>query len=180
MAAFVTDQNRPYVYLQFDHMGVGAKFSDDEPPRRVWFRFVNNCAVGIVLRTFGVPEGSAKGEVGVMHDVVRDAPKSGLILGVTPERNTANRDPRQKEKMPTGYDRDVSSTASIAPGQSVLFSVPVSHLGKSWHIEIPYSFDLPYGTGPRQPTTAGEPRMVLLYYVWDLPQDLQQQLLSKR
>jgi len=76
---FVIDQNRPYVYLRFDHMSAGERFSDDEPPKRVWFRFVNNCGVGVVLRTFGVPEGSPKDEVGVMHNVVKDVPKFGVI-----------------------------------------------------------------------------------------------------
>jgi hypothetical protein len=178
---FVLDQNRPYVYLLFDHMGAGERFSDDEPPQRVWFRFVNNCGAGVVLRTFGVPEGSPKDEVGMMHDVVKDVPKFGVIHVKNPsERNRGSSDLHRNEKMPTGYDADVSSSASIPPGQSVLFSVPVTHLGRSWHIEIPYKFDLPSGKGPRQPTVGGEPRMVLLYYVWDLPQDIQQELRNMR
>jgi hypothetical protein len=178
---FVIDQNRPYVYLRFDHMGAGERFSDDEPPKRVWFQFVNNCGVAVVLRTFGVPEGSPKDEVGVMHDVVKDVAKFGVIHVNDPsELNRGSSNLHRKEKMPTGYDSDVSSSASIPPGQSVLFSVPVTHLGKSWHIEIPYKFDLPSGRGPRQPTVGGEPRMVLLYYAWDLPQDIQQELLKMR
>jgi hypothetical protein len=178
---FVIDQNRPYVYLLFDHMGAGERFSDDEPPKRVWFRFVNNCGVGVGLRTFGVPEGSPKDEVGVMHDVVKDVPKFGVIHVNDPsDLNRGSSDLHRNEKMPMGYDADVSSSASIPPGQSVLFSVPVTHLGKSWHIEIPYKLDLPSGKGPRHPAVGGEPRMVLLYYVWDLPQDIQQELLKMR
>ena len=174
---FVIDENRQYVYLHFDQLGTGAKFSDDEPPKRVWFRFVNNCNVGIVLRTFGVPEGSRKDEIGVMHDVVKDAPQ--WIHGVNnspPPLNTQSSEPSQQAGMPMGYDFEVSSSEIIPPGKSVIFSVPVSHLSKFWHIEIPYKFDVPSGEGPRQPTTGGEPRMVLLYSAWDLPEDIQQQL----
>lgn len=177
---FVMDENRPYVYLRFDHEGKGVRFSDDEPTQRVWLRFVNNCRVGIVLRTFGTPEGSPKDEVGVMHDVVKDV--RFRIQGVEIEPSALNAQssqPHQEAEMPVGYDFDVSSSESIPPGQSLLFSVPVTHLSKSWHIEIPYTFDLPRGKGPRQPIVGGEPKMVLLYSVWDLPEDVQQDLKNR-
>ena len=179
---FVIDENRPYVYLRFDHMGAGARFSDDEPPKRVWLRFVNNCNVGIVLRTFGVPEGTLKDEVGVIHHVVKNPPQF-RIHGVDndpPPLNAQSSEPPQQARMPTGYDSDVSSAEIILPGQSVLFSVPVTHLSKSWHLEVPYKFDVPSGKGPRQPIVGGEPRMVLLYSAWDLPEDIQQQLPKSR
>jgi hypothetical protein len=179
---FVIDENRAYVYLRFDHMGPGVKFSDDEPPKRVWFRFVNNCNVGIVLRTFGVPEGSQKDEIGVMHRVVKDAPQF-RIYGITtdpPPLSTQSSEPPQEIRMPMGYDFELSELESIPPGKSALFSVPVTHLSKSWHIEIPYTFDVPSGKGPRQPIVGGEPKMVLLYSAWDLPPDIQQQLPKAR
>jgi hypothetical protein len=163
-------------------MGTGVRFSDDEPLKRVWLRFVNNCSVGIVLRTFGVPEGSQKDEIGVMHEVVKDPPQF-RIYGVgkePPPLNAQSAEPLQEARMPRGYDFDVSVAESIPPGKSVLFSVPVTHLSKSWHIEIPYRFDAPSGKGPRLPMVGGEPRMVLLYSAWDLPQDIQQQLPKSR
>jgi hypothetical protein len=92
---FVIDDNRPYVYLTFDRMGKGVRFSDDEPPQRVWLHFVNDCRVGIVLRTFGVPEGSPKDEVGVMHDVAKDR-KSKYKLTL----KTKSSEPRHQAKMP--------------------------------------------------------------------------------
>jgi hypothetical protein len=134
--------------------------------------------VGIVLRTFGVPDGSPKDEVGVIHYVVKDAPQFRIrdVNNDPPALNTESSDPRQEARMPMGYDFELSSTVSIPPGKSVLFSVPVTHLSKSWHIEIPYTFELPSGKGPRNPIIGGEPRMVLQYSAWDLPQDIQQQL----
>jgi hypothetical protein len=58
----VIDENRPYVYLRLDQVGKGVRLSETEPAERVWFRFVNNCRVAIVLRTFGAPEASPKEE----------------------------------------------------------------------------------------------------------------------
>ena len=172
---FVIDDSRPYVYLAFDRIGSGVRFSDDEPAQRIWLRFVNNCRVGVVLRTFGAPEGSLKGEVGVMHEVVKER-KSEHRLALS----TKSSEPRPDAKMPTGYDSDVSSAEIIPPGDSVLFSVPVTHLSKYWHIEIPYEFDVPSGKGSLKAVTSGIPRMAMLYYIWDLPEDLQQQLLKTR
>jgi len=182
---FVVDENRSYVYLRFDHMGTGVKLSDDEPSKRVWFRFVNNCNVGIVLRTFTLPAGSRKDEIGVMLDVVRDAPQFRIrgVQGVSnspPPFNTQSPEPTRETKMPAGYDFEVGSVESIPSGKSVLFSVPVTHLSKSWHIEIPYEFNVPPGKGPRQPIVGGRPRMVLLYSAWDLPEDVQQQIQTAR
>jgi len=82
--------------------------------------------------------------------------------------------------MPMGYDAEVSSVERIPPGNSLLFSIPVTHLSKAWHVEIPYKFDVPPGKGPRQPIVGGEPKMVLLYSAWDLPEDVERQLLRAR
>jgi len=175
--SFVIDENRHYVYLRLDHVGKGVRFSEDEPTQRVWLRFVNNCRVAIVLRTFGAPEGSPKDAVGVVHNVVKDAQFRIRGVGIEPPAlNAQNSEPNDEAKMPAGYDFDVSSAETIPAGQSLLFSVPVTHLSKSWHIEIPYTFDLPPGKGPRQPIVGGEPKMVLLYSGWDLPEEVQRQL----
>jgi hypothetical protein len=115
---FVIDENRPYVCLRFDQFGTSPRFSDDEPPKRVWFRFVNNCTVGIVLRTFGVPGGSQKEEIGVMHDIVKDEPQF-RIHGVgngSPPLNTQSSESSQEAGIPMGYDFEVSSLESIPPG----------------------------------------------------------------
>ncbi|MGA2876640.1 MAG: hypothetical protein ABSE82_14015 [Nitrososphaerales archaeon] len=175
---FVRDENRHYVYLRFDHLGIGAKFSDDEPPKRLWLHFVNNCNVGIVLGTFGVPDGSLKGEVGLIHYVVRDQP----VLTITGVRadgsplDAPSADSPQEQKMPEGYDAEAHSVAHLAPGESVLFSIPVNHLGTTWHIKIPYTFEIPKGRGPRPDDVGGEPQMVLLYSRWDLPKEIEKQL----
>ena len=80
---FVIDPNRPFVYLRFDHMGPGIRRSEGEPSSRIWLRLVNNCRVPIIVSTFGVPDGSPKGEIGVMDEVV-PVVVSGVVHGVGP------------------------------------------------------------------------------------------------
>lgn len=174
---FVRDENRYYVYLRFDHLGTGAKFNDDEPPKRLWLHFVNNCNVGIVLGTFGVPDGSLKDEVGLIHYVVGDQP----VLTITGTRadgspDAPSEDSPREQKMPAGYVAELHSVAHLAPGESALFSIPVNHLGKTWHIEIPYTFETPSRGGPHPDDVGGEPQMVLLYSREDLPEEIKKQL----
>ena len=171
---FVINQNRAYVYLLFDHMGKGPRFTDDEPATRIWFKLVNNCRVPILVRTFGTPFGSLNGEVGVFHDVVRD--KTGIV---TPDLQRT-RSTESEQRMPSGYGVDLSSVADIAPNGSLLFSVPISHLNGAWHIEIPYEFKLPSGKCCRSENVGGEPKMVLLYSIADLPGDVRRELRPQR
>jgi hypothetical protein len=41
--------------------------------------------------------------------------------------NAQSSEPHGEAKMPAGYDFDVSLAETIPPGQSLLFSVPVTH-----------------------------------------------------
>jgi hypothetical protein len=38
---------------------------------------------------------------------------------------------------------DVASLIAIGPGEEMLFSMPVNHLSKRWHVEITFAFELP-------------------------------------
>jgi hypothetical protein len=71
---FLRDPNNTFVFLKFDHLGTGMRRSESEPSTRIWFRFVNNTNVSIQLQAYGTPQGSLKGEVGVMDSVVLDPP----------------------------------------------------------------------------------------------------------
>jgi hypothetical protein len=178
--SFVIDPNRPYVYLTFDHIGVGIRRDEGEPSSRIWLRLVNNCRVPITVSTFGVPAGSPEGETGVMDEVVHVI-VSGVPVGVrmpettlppplgptTPEQRAST--PAKADEMPSGYMSEVRSSESIQPSEDVLFSVPTNHVSKRWYFEIPFHFDLPIGKGPRDENIGGEPRMVVTYSMWDMP-----------
>jgi len=64
------DPARPFVYLKFDHIGEGARQSDQEPATRIWLRLVNNCWLPIVVMGGGKVVGGLKDEVYLDNDVV--------------------------------------------------------------------------------------------------------------
>ncbi len=177
--SFVIDPNRPYVYLKFDHVGPGIPRAEHEPKTRTWLWLMNNCNVGIVVTENGTPDGSPKEERQIMYEVVPTVvPSFGLpsfdaTVGDTkPKQEKADdSDSNDSETIPQGYMGDVGSSESIAPGERILFSAPVNHFSERWHIEIPYTFDLPKGKCCRATDVGGQPKMVIEYGSWDLPPD---------
>jgi hypothetical protein len=176
---FLLNQERTFVYLQFDHLGKGTRFNENEPANRIWFRLVNNCRVPIVIRTFGVPEGSPREEAGLFHNVVANP----IVNGVTGISFDSGASPKPAESpisaapMPNGYDGDISSTATLDGSESLLFSIPVNHLSSKWHIEIPFRFELPHKRPPHyEANIGGQPHMVITYWLSDLPTDARKQI----
>jgi len=174
---FLINPNRSFVYLKFDHIGKGIRFGEGEPTTRLWLRIVNNCRVSVVFTTFGVPDGSPKGEQGVMHEVVANAPPE-IVIDYSPfdKRIGQVQEPPGKpeeDAMPRGYFSHLASASSISPGEEILFSVPIDHIGKRWHMEIPFHFDLPPGKGPRADHVGGQPNMAIAYSLYDLPTKVQ-------
>ncbi|HXA00089.1 MAG TPA: hypothetical protein VN025_20190 [Candidatus Dormibacteraeota bacterium] len=186
---FLIDVNRPFVYVKFDHIGPGAPRSEDEPTSRVWVRLTNNCLIPITVRANGVPDESPKDEVGVQYDVVENPKPQGAGTLFSPssartksesDKSTDEKDQKGKEQVvPRGYMFHVASLIIIDPGEEILFSLPVNHLSRNWHIEIPFEFELPQGKGPRDPLNGGEPLMAVHYSLWDLPPKAQAELAKK-
>jgi hypothetical protein len=177
---FILNQERAFTYLQFDHVGEGTRFNEDEPAYRIWFRLVNNCRVPIVIRTSGVPDGSLAGEVGLLHNVIANPPTHGASGSTVFDSGRTSKPAEslvEAALMPDGYDADVSSTATLRPSESLLFSIPFNHLSTKWHIEIPFRFDLPH----KRPThyeaqIGGQPHMTITYWLSDLPTDTRKQV----
>jgi len=173
---FILNQERAFAYLQFDHIGKGVRFHKGEPAYRIWFRLVNNCRVPIVIRTFGVPEGSLLGETGLLHKVIAEPPTHRtIIFGSGDPKPTES--PVDAALMPDGYDADVSSAATLGPSESLLFSIPFDHLSAKWHIEIPFRFDLPHKRpSHHEAQIGGQPHMTISYELSDLPIDARKQV----
>jgi hypothetical protein len=173
---FLINVNRPFVYVKFDHIGTGAPRSENEPSSHIWLRLTNNCRIPILVLANGVPDESPKDEVGVQYDVVRDHEIQGAIVSFSQSsvaeisESEKGKDQQESkaaaEEVPRGYMFDVASLVSIEPGRDILFSLPVNHLSKKWHIEIPFEFELPKGKGPRDPINGGIP---VQYSLLDLP-----------
>ena len=200
---FILDPNRPFVYLKFDHFGPGEPWGDDEPPFRIWFRFVNNCNVPVEIRTFGGPGDM----LGVMDDLVAEReggivvtsgdfiePNRARLTQLLPELPTpggpavpqsekadspaqqSSQKMKKPPKQPWGYDSDVSSVMDIPPGKDALFSLPANHVGEKWHFEIPFKFKTPATHCCRAEEVGGEPLMRLTYGIWDLPPAIEEEI----
>jgi len=147
--------------------------------------------VPIAVSTSGVPPGSDPRESGVTDNVVANpTPSIGdgsasepvreelplpilpAILGgpasKTVPKGLAASPPSQKvetDAMPHGYTSSVSSFVTIGPGQTVYFSLPLNHVSKTWHIEIPFRFAL------RQQGPYREPESHIDFFWEDLPEE---------
>ena len=85
----------------------------------------------------------------------------------------------KESELPRGYMEEFASFVAISPGEEILFSMPVNHLSKRWHVEIPFDFQLPHGKGPLPSNTVGLPVMRVHYAVSDLPKNSQAEILNK-
>lgn len=171
---FLVVPNRPYVYLRFDHVGKGPRIWAEEPETRIWFRLVNNCRLSIVVNSFGVPNGRPKDELGVMYKIVADVPPNQFILPSNGSPEVKIWKKATPEELPRDYMLELGSLLSIPAGNSILFSIPVNHLGERWHVEIPFQFELPRGPGVcppicRDPNNSGIVSMAIPYGIYDLP-----------
>jgi hypothetical protein len=78
---FLIDQSRPYVYLEFDHVGPRTPLREGEPTEGIWLSLKNNCRLPIVILTFGSRQSSA---IGLMDEIVpnphlgTEIPSSGV------------------------------------------------------------------------------------------------------
>lgn len=185
---FVINENRPFVYIKFEHIGPGIRVKEDEPDTRIWLHLTNNCRVPIEVQANGVPNGSPKDEVGLMHDVVQNRSVWGLFpsYAASAPRPPGLAKPVEREsstfveQMPRGYMSDVGSLVTIMPGKEVLFSIPINHISKQWHVEIPFEFELPKGIVPRDPKVSLGPSMVISYSIWDMPPEFQSKVEQQR
>jgi len=180
---FVLDPDKFFVYVRFDHIGPGPQRSDDEPPMRIWLHLVNNCRVPIVVTANGVPDESPKDEVGLRYRIVANPSVLGLqhLIGKpSGEKDETDRDDNTGAAgMPRNDLIDVMSGITIEPDEAILFSVPLNHVGKHWHIEIPFEFDVPRGKGAHDEKNGGQPVMAVDYGLYDLPPQAQKQISTK-
>jgi hypothetical protein len=141
--SFVLDSTKPYVYVELQSKGPRIPRSPDEPSDGYFFLLKNNCQVPIVVPTFGVPRGSSKYEIGLLDDVVADASATPTVRFYGPHQRVDRQEHEPLGKMPSGYSYHARSTATLKPGETVLFSLPQNHISKRWHAEIRFEFALP-------------------------------------
>jgi hypothetical protein len=159
------DPSRPLVEIILDHAGKRQPLSEFEPPSGLWLRLENNSRIPIRVLTF--EPGTKDPGIGIVDEVI-DARSSGLSSSnpgeVTHSRVSAGK----------GYSFDVGSPITIGPGRSVLFSVPLTHVGPSWFFRIRFDFDLP-------PVKAGRQPYAFVDFTWaDVPPELRRLWIEKQ
>jgi hypothetical protein len=141
--SFVLDGTKPYVYLQFDHVGPRKPLHEGEPSTGLWLRIVNNCKVPIGVRSYGVTTGDIG--TGVFDEIIPVQQgitvqayfgEISLSTDEKPTQTTAN---EQSTKMPEGYSAELSSVTRVLPGQSLLFSVPRNHVSRDWFLRVKFA-----------------------------------------
>jgi hypothetical protein len=136
--SFVLNGAKPYVYIGFDHAGNRKPLGQGENGRGFWLKFVNNCRVPVTLATFET--GTSDPGIGLLHDVVPY--QASGVKGVsgpqteTPSKVAGDGSSEPATKPPEGYTAEVSSMTTVAPGESVLFSVPSNHLSPNWYLRV--------------------------------------------
>ncbi len=135
---FVLDQSRPYVYIQFDHVGPRVPVSEVEPAIGVWLRIKNNSRVPIQVSIFDL--GTKDTGVGVLDEIVP-------VPGIAPPCGSGG----SAIRPPIGYQVDVATPATIPPGHDLLFSVPISHVAQWWYLRVRFGLVLPAAMSGRQP-----------------------------
>lgn len=150
---FLIDPSKHYVYLKFDHVGNRAPLAPNEPSKGLWLRFVNNCRIPITVAIFNTENAGPDHGIGIYDEVVPLGVKGPTLRFGGPAENQRNPTvPSQEASPPPGYPLpDVFSTATISPGESLLFNLPLTHVGPSWGLQTRFYLELPgnsYGTGP--------------------------------
>lgn len=153
--SFVLDGTKPYVYLQFDHIGPRKPLHEGEPSTGLWLRIVNNCKVPINVRSYGVITGDIGtgvfDEIIPVQQVLTVRADSGEIPLSTDEKPTPKTANEPSAKMPEGYSAELSSVTRVLPGKSLLFSVPRNHVSRDWFLRVKFILDVSkpsVGTGP--------------------------------
>ena len=154
---FVLDQGKPYVYVEFKQVGPRKQLRTDERPTGIWLLLKNNCRLPIIVATLG--SGSESGVYTLVNKVVQDPPP----LDAPAVADFSQTKPESSEERPAGaYDSEVRTAIEIQPGGVLTFSIPANQVGPTWHVEIPFRFDLKGWKG-RQPSSA------VAFYMSDIP-----------
>lgn len=149
MPDFVLNPAKPYVYLQFDHVGPRKPIRDGEGNVGLWLHIVNNCREPITVPTFGLTSGDPG--VGVFDEVIPDSVTTGVMdsSGIDPSEGAA---PAPTAiHPPHGYSAEVFSMTRVLPGKDLLFSVPLNHVSDQWFMRVRFVLDVDkpsLGTGP--------------------------------
>jgi hypothetical protein len=149
MPDFVLNSAKPYVYLQFDHVGPRKPLQAGEGNVGLWLRIVNNCREPITVPTFGLTSGDPG--VGVFDEVIQNVVTTGVMDTSEIDLSDSSSPARTAVHPPQGYSAEVFSMTRVFPGKDLLFSVPLNHVDDQWFMRVRFVLDVnkpSLGTGP--------------------------------
>lgn len=168
--SFVLNPSKPYVYIQFDHVGPRTPIQEGEGNVGLWLRIVNNCRQPILVPTHGLPSGDPDPGAVVLDEIVPNVVTkqvwanygTGIVPGgAPPEGSTA----KPEMRPPRGYsaDAEVFSMTRVLPGKNLLFSVPLNHVSNQWFMRVRVVLDV------NGPSVAPKPRTDLEFFDFQIP-----------
>jgi len=156
-------KNHPTVYVTFERAGKRESRRHGESSEGVWLRLHNNTRWRIDLQAYGLSnifiEGNEK-EVGFYYEVAA-IPKPSSRFREIPPSPVAE---EQECKLPVVGYGDLRSGIELAPGESILFSVPREHLCKNLYVKLDFRYAW-------QPQWGDEPLHSVRFYGLDVPDE---------
>lgn len=149
------EKDRPAVYITFECAGSREPRREGESNNGIWLRLHNNLRWGLTVPGFDptvpgftVPTisttKSRTGEVVLYYEVEDTRMRRGrVVLREVSEKNdgTGSEQEPKTPPPPVGYRMtDVVKTISLAPGGSVLFSIPAEHLTRDLAVSLSFHF----------------------------------------
>jgi len=153
---FKIDDWKPYVYIDFDHLGERKSPDDSGSTHGLWLRLKNNCRLPITVRALDWGTGD---------------PGAALPFEVVPYGGISEADSEERKKMPHGLYTDVATLVTILPGKDFLFSVPAESVSKHWFIQVRFDFEFPESKKTKgAPTGHYEPYSVADFDWYNVPE----------
>jgi hypothetical protein len=155
---FVLNPSKPYLYIQFDHVGPRTPIQEGEGNVGLWLRIVNNCREPILVPTFGLTTGDPG--VGVLDEIVPNVVTTSVVPGGVP---LAGGSAKPEKRPPEGYSAEVHSMTRVLPGRELLFSVPLNHVSDQWFMRVRVVLDV------NRPTVWPRPYTYLEFLDFQIP-----------
>jgi hypothetical protein len=142
-SSFVLDQSKPYVYLQFDHIGPRKPMRDGEGETGLWLKVVNNCRIPISF----LGSDASPGEPGVvlMDEVVPEEPYLRVYFSPQEEKEAEKQRKLTLQNLkhkPEGYSSETPGVITVQPGEQILFSFPRNHVTDDWYLRVKFALKL--------------------------------------
>jgi hypothetical protein len=135
---FKVDDWKPYVYIDFDHIGERKSADDWGSTHALWLRLKNNCRLPITVSALDWRTGDTG---------------AALPFEVVPYGGIHGPDSEQRKKMPHGFGADIGTLVTILPGKDFQFSVPAESVSKNRHIQVRFDFKFPESKTTKGPPT---------------------------